>query len=586
MISPLTQNLLERASVCIKARDFASADPLVAQVLRQDSKNLQGLCYQAIIAAETGRKELALTVIKQAMKLGPNNPGVLNNAAAVFFKCGQPARASQLWEKVIEMRPQAVEARWNLARYLLREEGDYDAAEKHIRTVLEQAPDHPTANISLGNLLKNSGRTEEGMVFYREGTRRHPGNMNGWSSYLFTMHFDPASSPERIYREHAEWGRKLEESIPQVLRHDNEAAPGRRLRVGYVSPFFRRHVLGHNLMPLLRKHDHARFEIFCYSDVHQEDDFTEQLRRFTDRWCVTEKMTDAELAKQVAEDKIDILVDLNMNMKGTRLGVFARKPAPVQVAFLAYPGTTGLKRMDYRLTDPVLDPPGTDGLYTEQSVRLETFWCFEPLAGCPVVGPLPADANGYVTFGCLNNFNKVNAGVLESWREVLAAVPRSRIMLMPPKGKTIAWLVEKLNVDPARLECRPKQKPLEYLALYNQIDLALDPFPYTGHTTTLDGLWMGVPLVTRTGSTTVSRGSSSILTNLGLPELVTTTKDDYVKLAVQLANDLPRLRELRSSLRARMEKSVLMDAERCARKLEAAYRMMWGKWCEAQSATT
>lgn len=294
-------------------------------------------------------------------------------------------------------------------------------------------------------------------------------------------------------------------------------------------------------------------------------------------------MTDAELAQQVTEDKVDILIDLNMHMKGMRLGVFARKPAPVQVAFMAYPGSTGMKRMDYRLTDAVLDPAGTDGYYTEQTVRLETFWCFEPLAGCPAVGPLPADANGCVTFGCLNNFAKINAGVLEMWREVLAAVPSSRMMLMPPQGKTIAWLAGTLNVEPARLVCQPKQKPLEYLALYNQIDLALDPFPYTGHSTTLDGLWMGVPLVTRAGATIASRGSCSILTNLGLPELVTTTKDDYVKLAVQLANDLPRLRELRAGLRARMEKSVLMDADRFARQVESAYRMMWQKWCETQS---
>jgi predicted O-linked N-acetylglucosamine transferase (SPINDLY family) len=292
-------------------------------------------------------------------------------------------------------------------------------------------------------------------------------------------------------------------------------------------------------------------------------------------------MSDTEMANQIAQDQIDVLVDLVMHMEGVRLGVFARKPAPVQVTWMAYPGSTGLTRMDYRLTDAVLDPPGeTDGFYTEQSVRLETFWCFEPQPGDPTVGPLPADANGHVTFGCLNNFGKINAELLEMWREVLLAVPRSRLMVLPPKGKTTNWLREKLQVEPERLECLPRQTRQQYMALYNRIDLALDPFPYTGHTTTLDGLWMGVPLVTLAGSTVASRGSLSILSNLGLPELAVMTKEEYVKLATRLANDLPRLRGLRSGMRERMEKTVLMDAKRFALQVESAYRQMWEKWCE------
>jgi len=582
MINTPVQSLLARASACIKAYDYTNADQLVTQVLKQDPKNIHGLCFRAIIAMENGRKEIALEAIKKALKLGPRIPGVLNNAAAVFYKCDQMARAGQMWERLIEIEPRSEDAHWKLARYLIRE-GEFDAAEKHLRTVLELAPDHLGAYISLSNLLKNTGRIEESVAAYRDGIRRHPNDMPGWSSLIYTLHFVPGCSPEQIFSEHVEWGRKLEEATTCVARQDNEPVPGRRLRVGYVSPNFRNHVVGHNLLPLLRKHDRAQFEIFCYSDVEREDEVTREMRGFTDKWRETGKISDAELAQQIAADRVDILVDLTMHMKGTRLGLFAHKPAPVQVAFMAYPGSTGLKRMDYRLTDPILDPPGTDNFYTEQSVRLDSFWCFEPVAGGPAVGPLPADKNGYVTFGCLNNFAKINTVVQEMWREVLAAVPKSQLMLLAPKGKTIGWLAEKLNVDPARLECPPKTTPLKYLAFYNQIDLALDPFPYTGHSTTLDGLWMGVPVVTLTGETVASRGSASILTNLGLPELVTTTKEDYVKLAVQLANDLPRLRELRADLRGRLEKSVLMDAERFARKVESAYREMWQKWCEGKT---
>jgi protein O-GlcNAc transferase len=228
-----------------------------------------------------------------------------------------------------------------------------------------------------------------------------------------------------------------------------------------------------------------------------------------------------------------------------------------------------------------LDPPGeTDHFYTEQSIRLETFWCFGPPSNHLTVGPLPADKNGYVTFGCLNNFTKVTDAVLEVWREILAAVPNSRLLLKPPKGKIPDRVREKLGADPARLIGLPHESRLKYFKNYHRIDLALDPFPYTGHTTTLDGLWMGVPVVTLPGPTVVSRGSLSILTNVGLAELAAKNKADYVALAVALARDKARLRELRAGLRGRLERSVLMDAKRFARQMESAYRAIWRKWCQ------
>jgi predicted O-linked N-acetylglucosamine transferase (SPINDLY family) len=308
---------------------------------------------------------------------------------------------------------------------------------------------------------------------------------------------------------------------------------------------------------------------------------TALFRQGADIWRDTGDLSDAELAAQVSQDGIDVLVDLVMHMDGARLGMFAQKPAPIQLTWLGYPGTTGLTRMDYRLTDPVLDPPGeTDHLYTEQSARLETFWCFEPPANSPPVGPLPADKNGYLTFGCLNSFGKVNDALLELWREILAAVPDSRLVFMPPKGKITDRVREKLGAAPSRLIGLPRESRLKYLKYYHRIDLALDPFPYTGHTTTLDGLWMGVPVVTLSGPTVVSRGSLSILTNVGLTELAVKNKSDYVALAVALARDQVRLRELRAGLRGRLERSVLMDASRFARKAESAYRAIWHKWCE------
>lgn len=580
MPNPYVEGLLNQAGACLGARDFAGAGLLVDQALAKEPKNIKGLCFQAIVAAETGHKEAALAAMERALKLGPRIPLVINNAAIVFTQCDQPEQAGLMWQRLIQMVPQSVNANWNLAKFFIHQ-NEIDRAEEYVRKVLKLSPDHPNVYVGLGTVLKNRGCIEEAVSMFRESVRRHPQNILGASNLLYALHFDPAVGPEQIYREHAAWGRTFEIAIAPFERYENERSPARRLRIGYVSPNFRGHVVGHNLLPLFRKHDHDQFQIFCYSDTQQQDAVTEKLRQGADVWRDTARLSEADLARLIAEDQIDVLIDLVMHMEGMRLGVFARKPAPVQITWMAYPGSTGLARMDYRMTDAVLDPPGqTDSFYTEKSIRLETFWCFEPPVDGPAVNPLPADSNGYVTFGCLNSFGKINAGVFEVWKKILLAVPRSRLIVQPPKGKAVTWLLEKLQVEPARVECVPRQSRQQYLALYNRIDLALDSFPYTGHTTTQDGLWMGVPLVTLVGSTVASRGSFSVLSNLGLPELAVTTKDDYVALAINLANDLPRLESLRAGLRERMERSILMDADRFAQRAESAYRMAWQKWCE------
>jgi predicted O-linked N-acetylglucosamine transferase (SPINDLY family) len=568
-----------------KARNHGNAGRLVGPSLEIDQKNLRALSSRAIMAANAGQKDLALDLIGQALKLGPNIPGVMFNAASVFNHFGQPHHAYQLWERLNKLQPNSASTLWNLGTYHFTQD-DAETAERYFRKVMELAPRKPGLHTSLGHVVKSTGRIEEAIALYREGMRLFPQEIRQSSSFLYALHFDPAYSAEQIHAEHAAWGQKLESAVPATNAHTNDPSPNRRLRIGYVSPDLRSHVVGQNLLPLFRQHDHAQFEIYCYSDTPHPDDLTALFRQRADVWCDTAGLSDAELAAQVSQDRIDVLVDLVMHTEGARPGMFARKPAPIQVAWMAYPGSTGLSRMDYRFTDPVLDPPGeTDHFYTEQSIRLETFWCFDPPAGSPAVGPSPLDKNGYVTFGCLNGFVKVNDATLELWREILTAVPDSRLIFLPPNGKITGRVREKLGVAPARLIGLPRQSRLEYLKYYHRIDLALDPFPYTGHSTTLDGLWMGVPLVTLAGPTVVSRGSLSILSNLGLTELAVKNKTDYVSLAVALAKDHGRLRELRNGLRGRLERSVLMDANRFARQTESAYRTIWHTWCKTAHAS-
>ncbi len=272
-----------------------------------------------------------------------------------------------------------------------------------------------------------------------------------------------------------------------------------------------------------------------------------------------------------------------MHMSRTRLLMLARKPAPIQVTWLAYPGTTGVSAIDYRLTDVNLDPPGMfEGCYTEESVRLpDTFWCYDPLAAEPAVGPLPVVEKGYVTFGNFNNFCKINPGVLTLWAEVMKAVPGSKLLFLSGEGdhrdRTVD-LLRQNGVTPDRIEVRGRMPRTRYLELYNQTDIGLDTIPYNGHTTSLDSFWMGVPVVTLVGNTVVGRAGLCQLKNLGLPELIAETPEQYVRIVADLAKDLPRLSALRAGLRERMRTSPLMDGPRFARNVESAYRTMWQRW--------
>jgi predicted O-linked N-acetylglucosamine transferase (SPINDLY family) len=354
--------------------------------------------------------------------------------------------------------------------------------------------------------------------------------------------------------------------------------------VGYVSPDFRWHPVGRFLLPLLQSHDHREFEIFCYASQIVADFITARCQAHADVWRNVAGCTDEQLATAVREDHIDILVDLSMHMAKNRLLVFARKPAPVQVTYLAYCGTTGLRTMDYRLTDPYLDAPGqTQRFYSEQSVWLpETYWCYLAVDNTPPVSSLPALLAGHVTFGCLNNFCKVTAPALSAWSALLQAAPGSRLILHAQTGghrDRVRDFFTQRHVSPERVTFVRQLPTADYFRLYEQIDVALDPFPYGGGTTTCDALWMGVPVVSLAGQTAVGRGGLSILSNVGLTGLLAHDSEQYARIAADLAGDLQRLGELRATLRERMQHSPLMDAPRFARNVESSYRMMWRHCC-------
>jgi predicted O-linked N-acetylglucosamine transferase (SPINDLY family) len=313
----------------------------------------------------------------------------------------------------------------------------------------------------------------------------------------------------------------------------------------------------------------------------------ERVRGYADVWRTISGLSDMQAADLVHHDQIDILVDLKVHTADNRLLLFARKPAPVQVSWLGYPGTTGLSTIDYRLTDPYLEPPGLFDAYSaEETLRLpDTFWCYDPQTDQPLINALPALESGAITFGCLNNLCKVNDGCLELWARVLEAVPRSRLLLLAPhgpaRGKVLARLVQE-GIAASRVDFAARQPRPEYLKLYHQIDLSLDPLPYNGHTTSLDAFWMGVPTLTLLGNTAVGRAGWSQLCNLNLKELAAETPQQFIAIAAQLTGDLPRLEDLRRTMRRRMLQSPLMDASRFARNVESVYRQIWRRWCRAR----
>jgi predicted O-linked N-acetylglucosamine transferase (SPINDLY family) len=538
-----------------------------------------------------GRLAEAIASYQRALQLRPNYAEAHNNLGNALRSEGQLAQAIASYQRALQLRPDYAAAHNNLA-IAFKDQGFIEEAIASYERAIRLRPNYAEAHNNLGNALMGRGRLSEAVACYRSAIALKPNYVEAHSGLLYALHFAPDHDARSLCDEHRQWGRTFAEPLAGLIpHHTNERSSDRRLRIGYVSPNLRDHVVGRNMMPLLREHDHRQFEIFCYSDVTRPDDLTQRLREKVDVWRDVVGRTDDQLAELVREDRIDVLVDLTLHMAFSRLLVFARKPAPVQVTFAGYPGTTGLAAIDYHLTDPYLDPPGCDETcYVEESVRLpDTFWCYDPPNDGPAVAALPAQTNGFVTFGCLNHFAKVNAEVLALWAQVLRAVEGSRLLMLASEGANRRDTLERLDqegVSPRRVAFVAHQPRQKYLETYKDIDLVLDTFPYNGHTTSLDALWMGVPLVTLVGRTVVGRAGLSQLTNLGLSEMAAATPEKFAAIAVKLAGDLQRLGDLRATLRERMQNSPLMDAPRFARGVEAAYRSMWQRWTAQPAAET
>ncbi|MGA2582602.1 MAG: tetratricopeptide repeat protein [Tepidisphaeraceae bacterium] len=568
-------------------QDLGRFDEAIAafkRVLEIMPKSAEAHASIGNVLRDKGQLDNAVAAFKQAIAINPQLAGAHSNLATVLRDLDRFDEAVSAGRRAVELHPDLAEAHLALGN-ALRARGRYDEAAHAFQQALRIKPQMAEARGNLSGVYRDQGRADQAIESYRQALSINPDDPTIRSGLIFAMHYHAQTDAPGILHEAKEWSERHGKPLAIHHRpHWNDRSPTRRLRIGYVSADFRSHAVACFLLPLLQNHHPEQVEIFCYSNVRRPDQITERIQQASHHWCDATKLRDADLAETIRGDQIDILVDLGLHTADNRLMIFARKPAPVQVSWLGFPGTTGLSTMDYRLTDPYLDPPGKgDEFYVEKSIRLPaTAACYQPLIAPPRVGPLPAEARGFVTFGSFNNFAKVSAESIRLWIRVLRAVKGSHLLVKAEPGSHVdamREMFEKSGIEKDRLEVIGRVPTEEYFSLYDRVDICVDAVPYSGYTTSLDGLWMGVPLITARGRTAVGRSGVSILSNLGLTDWIAGSPSEFVEIARKKSADLPALAKLRGELRQRMRESRLMNAAQFATDIESAYRRMWETWC-------
>lgn len=468
----------------------------------------------------------------------------------------------------------------------LREQARMALATECLREAAALQPSLAAAHYNLGLCLYETGNVEEAEVSLDAALALAPDFQPAQSTRLCVIGLGRKYGPDRVLEEHRRWARRFADPLTAAAApHANDRSTARRLTIGYVSADFREHSVAHFISPIFAQHDRTRFRVIGYDNWPRSDATTERLRASTDAWRRIDSLDDRTAAELIRSDGVDILVDLSGHTLGNRLLMFARKPAPVQVSWLGYMCTTGMAAMDWRITDHHLDPPGaSDGWYTERLMRIICAAAFEPHPDSPPVNEPPSATRGFVRFGSLNNYTKIGDEVIALWARILASLPSSRLLLVamggddPQAHASVHERFERLATVAgvsSRVDVIGRRPLGEFLRLFHDIDIALDPFPYGGGTTTLHTLWMGVPVVTLEGESELSRSTSGMLNACGLPELVARSDDDYARIAVDLAGDAGRLSRLRADTRERLHKSFIGDALLVTRSLEEGYVRMW-----------
>ncbi len=597
------------------AKDYAGAIAAYLEAIRlqpdADSWNNLGTVY-----ATTGEHKAAQEAFESALAYRPDFVKAHLNLGRLFGNLKQGARAAKAFEQAASLDPDNWRVHFNIAEFQIQLH-EYESALDAIHAAIELAPEVALLHATEGNICKRLGRITDAVASYVRALHFEPGNPLVYSNlgevnrargqlseaffcylealkidplldqthsnWLLTMLYDDRADPLVLLQEARRWEQTHAKPNPESsssVNVSNEGSPGSRLRIGFVSADFCAHPVGHFLLPLLKHLDRNRFETFLYFNGEVKDEVSEALQALSDHWQEVENLSHVQLHQQIQSDRLDVLFDLSGHTGGHRLQVFSMRAAPVQITWAAFPGTTGISQMDYILGDAITLPSSSAEAYAESFLKMpHSHVCFEPPASCPPVSPLPFDQKGYVTFGSCNNYSKLTPVVLRLWAEILRGIPNSRLLLRSPPlhdpgiVQQAKEFMANNGIEAERLELLGRGSRHEYLETYQRIDIALDPFPFGGGITTLESLWMGVPVVCLRGSRFAGLATPSYLTALGLANWIAPSREEYVTLAQTFASDVAGLRDLRATLRERMHHSPLCDAVGFARDFEATLRV-------------
>ena len=574
----LGQLLIKQKQYPGAAQVFANWCRLEKQLEAQTPTPLNGL---GIALQAQGQYEKALTLFQQALALDPQRFDSLNNLGTLLRLLRRPHEAIPYLRQAVEIDPNSDLALTNLV-YALLNLGQVSEALSQTERVLQQHPNSAPGHLMRGFALVQRAQPVEAIASFERAWELNKSASEPIANALFTMLYRDDLSGPAFVQERQKWIDRLAQPKSVFQRWAGSKEPERRLKVGYLSGDLRSHPVAFFLEPILANHS-EQVEAYCYDVAGVEDETTQRLKGYAQQWRRCVGTSNEAIAQQIYNDEIDILVDLIGHTAGSRPGVLQRKPAPIQMLYIGYPGSTGLKEVDYVISDSAVSPAEHSGLYTEKILPIEgSFWCFQPRESMPEPNPLPAIENGYVTFGSFNNSPKLSPVTIQLWARILTKLPTAKLKLkalaLGDEGTKQHFLEQFVHFG-----AKPQQVIFEgptlkieaFFQSYHHIDIALDSTPYNGGTTTCESLWMGVPVVTLRGERFCSRMSHSLLNNVGLAELSTSSERDYVECAVKLAKKLEKLEEIRRTLRVKMAASPICQAQQAARAVEEGYRRAW-----------
>jgi len=545
-------------------------------------------------AAASGRIEEATRLLNDKVEQAileiiaqdPLRTDIMLALGMLFKQTRQVHKAKDLFEKILQQEPHPLV--YNELAYICRCMGHMSEAIQYQTKAVEADPNNAELLANLARMLIGTGEAEKGINLFQQAVEIEPANAAMHSNFLFNLHFLPHFDPQMIFEEHERWGRIHAPASLGQVSHSNAPDPDRRLRIGYISPDFCTHSVAYFFEPFLDGHDPEAVEVFGYGNVRMPGPVTERLKQKFDHYRNIRGLDDKTVVEMIQRDKIDILVELAGHTTDNSLLVMAHKPAPIQVTYLGSPDTTGVEAIDYRFTDAKANPPESQQFNTEELVFLpDGFLCYKPSDSAPPVTALPASRNDFITFGSFNSPSEIHPHIIKLWARILRENRGSHIVLKfgvstgRRMNRHYFSQFEQWGISSSRVAICGWKPMDEHLGLYGQADIALDTYPCNGFTTTCEALWMGVPVISQVGQCHASRIGLSILNTVGLDFLAAFTPDEYVAKAIALAANPKALAQLRSSMRPLMKNSALCDAEKFARKAEAAYRKMWHRWIKS-----